>query len=148
MKKVISSIFFAFLIVFTACDKMPANGDLDGIWQLMEISDDKSVKDMKDSRMYCSFQLKLFMLGSEKLGPRAYFGYFEHTGSTIRFHHFTFRSDYTEDSNMDKLMTDADIDVISPWGFYSTDCTFDVKELNSSRLVLSKGKTTITYRKL
>jgi hypothetical protein len=148
MKKVIFSIFILSLTLLTACDKLPANGDLDGLWQLMEIREGNSRKDMKDSRMYCSFQLKLFMLGSEKAGARAYFGYFERTGSTIRFHHFTFRSDYTEDSNMDKLMTDADIDVIKPWGFYSTDCTFEVKELSSSRLVLSKDNTTIIYRKL
>lgn len=147
MKIRIYSILLFTLAMFTACDKLPENGDLDGMWQLMEISEGGTVKNIKDSNIYCSFQLKLFMLGSKKDGSRAYFGYFEHKGNAIRFYNFTFRSNYSEESNEDKLMTEKDIDVIRPWGFYSTDCTFEVKELTSSRLVITKDKTTITYRK-
>lgn len=144
------NIFLAIMAVltFSACDKLPANGDLDGLWQLMKIEADGITSDKKDSRMYCSFQLHLFMLGSQQDGPRAYFGYFEHQNGTIRFHHFTFRSDYSENSSEDKLMTDDDVSTISPWGFKSTDCTFKVTELNGKQLVISDGDTTITYRKL
>ncbi len=150
MKRLARKILFftITLLATTGCDKLPANGDLDGLWQLMEIDTGGTVTDTKSDRLYCSFQLHLFMLGSQQAGPRAYFGYFEHKGSTIRFHRFTFRSDYTEDSNEDRLMTDDDLSVIQPWGFTSTDCTFTVKELTGKRLVISQGETTITYRKL
>ncbi len=136
------------LFQFSACDKLPANGDLDGLWQLMEIENAGTVTDMKSNRMYCSFQLHLFMLGSAKDGPRAYFGYFEHKNGTIRFHQFTFRSDYSGTPSEDKLMTDDDLSVIQPWGFTSTDCTFTVKKLTGSALVLDNGTETVTYRKL
>lgn len=149
MKKALIYILLATLATFTSCEnKMPKNGDLDGLWQLMEISDNGKVENVKDSSIYCSFQLKLFMLGSEKDGPRAYFGYFTRTGNMIRFYNFTYRSNYTDQSNEDVLMTEKDIDVIKPWGFYSTDCTYELKVLTDSYLVLNKDKTTITYRKL
>jgi len=148
MRTTITAMLAAVMTLLCTCDKMPANGDLDGMWQLMEINDGTTAKDMKGSRMYCSFQLKMFMLGSEKVGPRAYFGYFEHKEGKMRFHTFTFRSDYSDAASEDRLMTDSDLDTISPWGFYSTDCTFDVRELTSTRLVLVKDNTTITYRKL
>lgn len=150
MKRLATSILLAALTLFSlsTCDKLPENGDLDGLWQLMEINSGGTITDTKSDRMYCSFQLHLFMLGSQQAGPRAYFGYFEHKGSTIRFHQFTFRSDYTEDSNEDRLMTDDDLNAILPWGFTSTDCTFTVKELTGKKLVISQGETTITYRKL
>ena len=148
MKTLLNISLLVLLLLLTSCDKVPINGDLDGLWQLMSIQQGDDVRDTKADRLYCSFQLHLFMLGEDS-GPREYFGRFEHEGNTIRFYSFTYRSKYTEESNYDQLMTDdADLAVIAPWGFYSTDCTFDVVTLNSSTLVLRSGNTTITYRKM
>lgn len=134
-------------VLLSGCDKLPANGDLDGLWQLMSVQQGGKTVDKKAERLYCSFQLKLFMLGDDS-HPRNYFGYFEHSNGTLRFHTFTYRSDYVEGGKTDELMTDEkDIEVIAPWGFYSTDCVFSVVKLNSSELILEHGDTKIVYRK-
>lgn len=146
MKKILSIISIITLL-FTACDKWPENGYLDGMWQLMEIETDGIKQDTKDQGLFCSFQLKVFMLGSRATESRAFFGYFEHNDSTMRFHHFTFRSNYTEESNVDKLMTEDDLPIIAPWGFYSIDSSFKVVDLTSNKLILKHKDTILTYRK-
>lgn len=146
-RRALPLIILLLSVLFSGCDKLPENGDLDGLWQLMSIQNGGTTTDMKAKRMYCSFQLKLFMLGNDAY-PRHFFGYFEHKGSTMRFHHFTFRSDYVEGGKIDELMTDeTGLKHIAPWGFYSTDCTFNVVKLNSSELILEHGDTKIVYRK-
>lgn len=146
MKKILF-ILFAIQFLFGSCDKWPENGDLDGMWQLMEFSHDGTKSDMKAERLFCSFQLKVFMLGSKTAGGRAYFGYFEHTDDMIRFHHFTFRSQYTEDANVDELMTDDDIDKIRPWGFYSIDSRYKIEELTGNSMILIHEQDTLKWRK-
>lgn len=141
-------IIYACMTLLCGCDKLPANGDLDGLWQLVEIKKGDEVTDVRENHLYCSFQLKLFMLGNAN-NPRAFFGYFEHTDSTMHFYNFTFRSDYTEDNNYDKPMfVDKDMTVISPWGFYSMDCTYDVLKLDAKEMVLRHETTEIRYKKL
>jgi len=147
-KHILTYILVAIVFMLTGCDKLPINGDLDGLWQLMEIKQGDDIKEVKTDRLYCSFQLHMFMLGDDG-HPRGYFGNFEHEGNTMRFYNFTYRSDYTQESNYDKFMSyDKDKSVISPWGFYSTDCTFDVVKLNSSELILQHENLIIKYRKL
>lgn len=148
MKTILYKITACLCLLFISCDKMPENGDLDGLWQLMEISDNGNVRNTKADRLYCSFQLKLFMLG-DPTEPRHYFGYFANNGNTIRFHNFTYRSNYSQDNQSeDKLMNDdEDLQTIAPWGFYSTDCTYSI-ELSSKILILRHDNLTITYRKI
>lgn len=137
-------------ILLSGCDKWPTNGDIDGMWQVMEISREDKIEDVKDMKLYCSFQLRLFCLGDIQKTQRI-FGYTEYGSNTIRFHTFTYRSEYTEDNNVDVLLEDNnpnDLETIQKWGFNSTDCTFKIEELNSSRMVLSNNGTKITYRKI
>lgn len=148
MKIKISIICMFLCIHFVSCDKVPVNGALDGQWQLMERIEDNETTNLKDQHLYCAFQLKVCMIGSRLLGVRKYFCYFEHKGDQMRFHTFTHRSAYTEDENVDKLITEEEIETILPWGFYSTDCTFKVEELNNSRMVLSANGKKLVYRKL
>lgn len=149
MKHRVCSIIIIFLtFLLSGCDKLPANGYLDGLWQITSIEQGGVKTEMKSKKLYCSFQLKLFMLGTWSF-PRQFFGYFERNGDTIRFYSFTYRSDYIIGGKGDELMTDEkDLDVIAPWGFYSTDCMYNISTLNSSELILEHGSTKITYRKL
>lgn len=135
-------------ILYSSCDKVPINGALDGQWQLMERVENNDTTNLKDQHLYCAFQLKLCMFGSKSVGVRNYFCYFEHNGNQMRFHTFTHRSSYTEDDNIDILITDKEKEIIHPWGFYSTDCTFMVEELNNKRMTLSANGIKLTYRKL
>src|SRR3712207_6070278 len=74
MKRIIPYIIITATLLFSACDKVPENGLLDGLWQLMEIEDEGTRKDISQEHLYCSFQLKLFMLGDRVKNSRAYFG--------------------------------------------------------------------------
>ena len=66
MKKHIAYIISAAVILFSAvsCDKLPENGKLDGMWQIMSVnyahgSEYDSLVDIKSQKVYLSFQLKL-----------------------------------------------------------------------------------------
>lgn len=148
MRKSILIIFALITTIFASCDKVPINGALDGQWQIMEMEENGTTTSMKDKSLYCAFQLHVCMFGSKKEGVRKYFCKFEHTGNKMRFYTFTHRSAYTEEENIDKLITEEELGIILPWGFYSTDCTFDVIELNNSTMILSANGKKITYRKL
>lgn len=149
LNKIYNAITIVLIaIVIAGCDKVPVNGDLDGLWQLMEIKQGEQTIDKKADRLYCSFQLSLFMLGRDGGKSRLYFGRFERDGGTLHFYDFTFRAAYTEESTLDRLMTDEDIPTIAPWGFYAIDCPFEIVTLNSQALVIKHGDTVITYRKM
>ncbi|MEI3531565.1 MAG: lipocalin-like domain-containing protein [Bacteroidaceae bacterium] len=60
--------FFLFVItvcaLFASCDKMTNNGNLDGMWQLISVSYNKtggedSIVNVKNERVYMNFQQKL-----------------------------------------------------------------------------------------
>jgi hypothetical protein len=51
-------IYLLLSTVFS-CDKLPMNGDLDGMWQLMSVEMDGEVSDVKSRKRYWSFQLHL-----------------------------------------------------------------------------------------
>ena len=148
MKKSVFVLFAFVCCIVASCDKLPANGALDGQWQLVEKEEHGAKTDLKGKRLYCSFQLKVHMFGSRELGIRKYFSYFEHKGNKLRFHTFTHRSKYLEDNNVDKLITPEETDLIAPWGYYAVDCSFDVVELNNNTMVLEANGTKIRYRKL
>ena len=63
-----------------ACDKVPMNGNLDGMWQLMAIQYNTtgSVSDVKISRLYYSFQLHLVELNNNEA-----FAHFSHRNDSI-----------------------------------------------------------------
>ncbi len=44
---------------------MPANGDLDGMWQIVEIEHDGQTRNAQAEQVYMSIQLRLFQLSAE-----------------------------------------------------------------------------------
>lgn len=154
MKKAfISKILSCFLIILslqfiTGCDKLPANGLLDGLWQLKEIEDNGVKRPLPGSRMYCSFQLALFQLSTYET-QFMFYGYFEHKNNNLHFHSFAYPSKHeTSEDNNDWVQESEVPSTIAPWGFYSTDCTFVVEKLTSKNLILKKDGTRIVYEKL
>ena len=60
MKKSIYIIIAMVAIALTSCDKKDCNGDLDGMWQLIEWRDkDNNVKATKEDMIFYSFQLQM-----------------------------------------------------------------------------------------
>ena len=70
--------FFLFVItvcaLFASCDKMTNNGNLDGMWQLISVSYNKtggedSIVNVKNERVYMNFQQKLGQITPEHSAP-------------------------------------------------------------------------------
>lgn len=129
-----------------ACDKMPANGDLDGMWQIMEIEHNGIVKNVAKDQLYMSIQLKLFMLG-DTVNSRRFYGYFEHKGDSMHLWQFSYASKNETDADDNIIIPEANMEQLSPWGFYSTDEKFKVVTLTKNTLELKNNLSTIRYIK-
>lgn len=129
-----------------ACDKMPANGDLDGMWQIIEIEHDGVKTNVKQNQVYMSIQLKLFMLG-DKNESRLYFGYFEHKGDSMFFRQFSYlsKNESAEDNNLP--IEEENKGLLKRWGYNSLDERFKVEKLTKDVLVLKNNLSTIRYIK-
>ena len=129
-----------------ACDKMPANGDLDGMWQLVEITHDGTIRNVQQDQIYMSIQLKLFMLG-RKENSREYYGYFEHKDGYIHFWQFSYASTNESESDNNFPIQEANKSLIERWGYYSLDEKFKVIQLTSNKLILENDNARIKYIK-
>lgn len=130
---------------FCSCDKMPANGDLDGMWQIVEIEHDGQTRNVQAEQVYMSIQLRLFQL-TDYPGNTVY-GYFEHKGDEIRFWKFSYPSqqESAEDNNLP--YTEQDVKKLNKWGYYSLNETFHVEELTRNILVMKSDSARIKYIK-
>lgn len=65
-------ILFVATLLITSCDKWDCNGDLDGMWQLIEWRDgENNVRATKDDMIFYSFQLQ--MASFRRLGEENYY---------------------------------------------------------------------------
>ena len=136
----------ALLAVFVCCglcsceNKRDQNGDLGGMWQLLEWrnAQNQVVQD-KYSRIFYSIQLKLIRLRNHKLDGGDYYQcYFRHTPDSLIIYRPTLYS------AKDSLVSMSDI---ARFGVPS-DGAFRIQVLNSSRMVLTSGDTlTLVFRK-
>lgn len=129
-----------------ACDKMPANGDLDGMWQVVKIEHGGEVKDVQPEQVYMSIQLKLFMLGDIK-NPRRYYGYFEHKGDSMHLWQFSFASGNESERDDNIPIAEAEKSRLHPWGFRSLDEHYKVELLTKDNMILRNDSSTIHYIK-
>ncbi len=129
-----------------ACDKMPANGDLDGMWQVMQVEHNGVTKNVAADQLYMSIQLKLFMLGDIEYSRR-YFGYFEHVGDSMRLWKFSKAS--ANESGADDNIPVNELDKIrlKQWGFYSVNESFKVDKLTKDILIMHNDSSTIHFIK-
>lgn len=138
------------ILCLTSCDKVPANGCLDGTWQLVSIERSDTIIDAKPSQKYISFQLGLIQLRQASLEYEdytRYYGHFSKNGDEMRFYDLCLPSDNTTSSDDDRPFTEANISMLNGWGIYHTDNTFHIDTLNSRRMVLSNSETTLRFRK-
>lgn len=130
----------------TACDKLPANGDLDGMWQVMKIEHNGEEQNVANDQVYMSIQLKLFMLGSLEI-PRRYYGYFEHKGDSMHLWQFSFASTNESEADNNLPISKEETYRLNPWGFYSLDERFKVETLTKNQLILKNETSRIHFIK-
>ena len=147
MKKLVYTLFAILCLwITTACDKLPKNGDLDGMWQLMTLAHNGTTYNVKDLQLYLSFQLDLFQLTTVK-NNKIYYGYFDHINDSLIFRQF---SDMAEEHPTDPdnyPITPENISIIKQWGYYSLKDTFKIEHLTKNDMTLRSKYARITYRK-
>lgn len=127
-------------VALCSCEnKRDRNGDLGGMWQLLEWRDAQNqvVKD-KRSRIFYSVQLKLIRLRDYHDSGDYYQCYFRHTPDSLIIYHPTLYS------AKDSIVSLSDL---SRYGV-PADGKFRIQVLNSDRMVLSSADTlTLVFRK-
>ncbi len=144
--------YFLMITSLVSCDKVPANGALDGMWQIMTIEHNGSTREAKEDQKYISFQLEMIQLSQGNLkweDTKHYYGHFKHEGSKMRIYDLCKPSDNITKKDDDIFFTTSteDMDILDDWGLYELDNTFDVETLNGSQLVLSNNSSRIVLRK-
>lgn len=136
------------LLVFllTGCDKVPMNGDLDGLWQLTTVQTGQNVRDVKSDHAYLSFQLHLTQW--DHVGTR-YFAPFTHEGDSIFFHNFYHDSLHRSKADDNEKVTPEEMrdGAMDAWGIHSLNAHYRVRQLNGEALILEKADTTLFFRK-
>jgi len=130
-------LFIIFIVLMlAACDKVPINGNLDGMWQLTAIQDNatSSISNVKDSRLYYSFQLHLVQLNNGEA-----YAYFSHRNDSIVMYDWCGRS-----PKNDKII---DATVLNKFGLYELRDSFKVEVLTSEKMQLRSRKATLNFRK-
>ncbi len=129
-----------------SCDKLPKNGDLDGMWQLMTIERNGTTDDVKDQQLYLSFQLDLFQLTSVS-DNKIYYGYFDNLGDRIVFRKFSDMVEEHPDNPDNYPITEENIAIIGKWGYYALEDIFNIEHLTKNDMILRSKYARITYRK-
>jgi len=130
----------------SACDKMPMNGDLDGMWQLMSEENDSTAADLKSTRHYISFQLHTAQLGTAT-NPRCYYARFRHTADSLQLLTLCANSINASDSDDNTPVPPDSLASLRAWGIYELDPAFEVVKLNASTLVLQSAHSLLRFRK-
>lgn len=127
---IILAVLF-FSVFFAGCKKDYINGDLDGLWQLDEITvkgEDVPV----DGRRYWSFSFHVVQLS--EYGGAVSKGNLSYDGSSVCV---DFPFDQSEEGAL----------LIRKWGVYENPVTFRVDYLDSSTLKMTAGDVSLRLRK-
>lgn len=140
MKKIIYILLPFFLF---SCGKLPINGKLDGMWQLMEITHQDGKIEMP-LKVYYSIQLKLIRFNRVHEGSLHgsktdyYIGRFEHTGDSLSFYNIR----HLKNENM--IATPEEL---APFGLDGSTDRFKIEELTNSKMILISAGERLTFRK-
>ena len=127
-------ILSLFTLLLNSCDKVPINGDLDGLWQLTTIQTPESTRDVKSTRAYLSIQLHLSQ--------------WDNNGTT--FYDFAHASLHRDKNDDDDWITEEEMrgGIMDAWGIHSLDARYRTRQLDSDALVLERADTVLYFRKL
>lgn len=156
MKHLLTISLFSLAIggVWTSCDKLSDNGDLDGMWQLREMhtkasADEETYSQAADKRaekIFWSFQLDLLSITSEA----SLNGY---TGETVaRFSYSGERLEITQTyihyRDRDSLLTDPATTELQALGIRGNSASFAVRQLSKHSLILCSATDSLVFKKI
>lgn len=149
MKRPLLSLFMSAVLlvtVNTACDKLPMNGDLDGMWQLVSEERDSVTTNLLDTRHYISFQLHTAQF-STLTNTRSFYSRFRHTSDSLQFYTICYNSTNATEADDNVPVTADSLSQLAPWGIYELTPTFRIVKLNDHALVLQSSYSRLTFRK-
>lgn len=143
-------------MICAACDKLPANSDLDGMWHLqrMDYLDQSPIleEDVSEKRFYWNFQLDLLMINS--LGEPIYkdtltqkdvykaFGRFDYSGTTLNINKLYLHLDVR-----DSLVNDASTTLFERYGIMGNADSFFVETIDNKKMILLSDDRRLYFRK-
>lgn len=139
MKKIVLIIV---LLQLFSCDKLPINGKLDGMWQLMEIEYTNGIVEHPE-KTYYSIQLHLIKLSKVYEGSL-------HGSNAVNY---VGRFEYTADSLVIKdLRANKDEDLVTkeqliPFGLNGPVDRFKIEKLTNDKMILQSGSVMLSFRK-
>lgn len=119
------------LLVASSCQKSPINGDLDGQWQVLDVTPEPEKADI-DATLYYCFYLHVCQL--------TFYDGVCTAGNMI----FNGNSLYLEFPN---ATTPIQIARLRQYGINENPITFSVERLDKKSLILKHGDTVVTMRK-
>ena len=140
-------IILLSLLTFTACDKLPMNGVLDGMWQLLEVEHNNQTETVKAKGIYLSFQMHTVQFDAEGQ-IHQFFSLFEHSGRTLRIYNICKESENATSADDNQLLDESEIYLVEKWGIYHTDEPFQVLQLNSDGMILQSEDAKLKFRKI
>lgn len=122
------------IIGLAGCNKHPVNGDLDGQWQVVNVTPEPSVI-IYPERLYMCFSLHVCQLMGSDLG-----------------HHDSANMIYNEDErtlylDFPYITTPESLARLAQYGIYSNPVTFDVELLSGNSLILRDGDVRVVLRR-
>lgn len=142
------------MLGISACDKVPNNGDLDDMWQLMSIEENGVVTNIKEQQVYWSIRAKLVQFNNT-MGERKY-ARFRRNGDTLDLFDFCHMSANETEQDNDEWITYEERDVMTKWGLYLEKDpehegrlrqSFEIVLLNKDNMILTSGRYKLIFRK-
>lgn len=138
----------AFLVFsFTSCElETSGNGDLDGFWHLVQVDTLQTggVNDTSKELFFWSFQVNLLEFSDRSYHIPIYMARFNHENGQLKV---TQPCLYNRDEG-NEMVTEENVNVISPYGLNALEEIFRVEELSGSRMTLSNGTLRLYFKKM
>ena len=142
MRKFIFTLVAVF--AFASCElETSDNGHLDGFWQMRAVDtlSTGGSADTRESGIFWSVQMRLLEVVDTKGRSDKVFFRFEHTGDSL----FLSQPYIDNRDSGDIKVTDAEL--LRPYGIFSLEPHFCVRELNGGRMVLESDSLRMYFRK-
>lgn len=145
------SVILALFFITTSCQKDDDNGDLYGMWQLMEkcVQKDGGIpitEIQKSKQIYWSFQLKLMSIRStnyiNEVLEQGVLARFKQKGDSLYINEIYQNTRYN-----DTILADSKILMLEPAGIINRKSSFKIDHLSAKKLVLSSAYCKLIFRK-
>lgn len=150
-KRIFQYLIFSFsaffIFSFASCElETSGNGDLDGFWHLVQVDTLQTggVKDTSKDLFFWSFQVNLLQFSDRSYHIPIYMARFNHENGQLKV---TQPCLYNRDEG-NEMVTEENVNVISPYGLNALEEIFRVEELSGSRMTLSNGTLRLYFKKM